>query len=221
MGEKKGRKYGLRWTKSKNHPGGCQTYRFSVSTWHLPNESFQSTGVQNPSLCESMLDNPECVVNLGNTYSRVSGPFNSIAVNRLRGGHAAVHCGRGQRLPAGARRRKPQTPASESPSNPSKCPLQGHNLPFTVNQNEQTVTLKTSPGPRWRRPCPGGWGGEGTLANRHLDNCHAPVNVPLDEKQYIQSAKPQTPSQLCLYSLLCSLFIFLFFSSSFFSLYPI
>lgn len=106
---------------------------------------------------------------------------------------------------------------------PLQCPHQGHNLPFTVNQNEQTVTLKTSPGPRWRGPCPGGWGGggKGTLANRHLDNCHAPVNVPLDEKQYIQSAKPQTPSQLCLYSLLCSLFIFLFFSSSFFSLYPI
>lgn len=71
-------------------------------------------------------------------------------------------------------------------------PHQGHNLPFTVTQNAPAVMLKAISRPKKEPFLPwagGGWGW--SSANGHLDNFHTPVNVPLDEKQYIQSAKPR------------------------------
>lgn len=182
-------------------PPGCwvrhQSLRFHM---HSPELEFPRKGLRNPTPCASVLDDTECLVSLVSRYSGISGPFHSTVVNRLRVGQAAVHCGRGQGQPVRGCLRKSQVPAWESPSDQStRSPHWGHSWPFQVTQNEQTVMLNKISRPKMESLLP---------------TCH--ISRPKHSL-----SRPQTNPLWALY--LVSLFLvhFLFFSSSFFILYPI
>ena len=141
----------------------------------------------------------------------IFGPSSSTAVDRLRSSLAVKQCkvgeGRGSLSGATWGITGPQPKKALPTSLPRCCkrPHRGHSPRFNVMLNEQGLCWNNFLDSRWSRSCPERQVSRPKL-RQLLCSCKCPAGP---ETQGIQSASPQTPSQLwALYLLACSLSVF-------------